>query len=136
MANRRPLVNLNGRTSELPVGDSLTGLRYDLSTFATGQPAASEILFDFAAPVAFTLPVNLAGSVALASAAPNAVANFSLTKNGTQVGTISFAAGALTATFTAASAISVAVGDRLQIIAPSTQDAALSGLAFTFAGTR
>ena len=111
-------------------------IRYDLSTFATGKPAASEVLMDFVAPVAFSLAAALAGSVSQAGAGPAAAATFSLTKNGTQVATVNFAAGATSATFTAASAVSVAVGDRLKLIAFPTQDSALSDLTFTFVGTR
>jgi hypothetical protein len=111
-------------------------IRYDLSTFATGKPAASEVLLDFACPIAFTLPIGFAGSVALAGTAPAAAVTFSVTKNGTQIGTINFALGATTATFTAASAVSFVVGDRIKLIAPATQDSALSDLTFTLAGSR
>ena len=136
MAEYRPLIRLAGRNRELPPGDTVGG-RYDLSSGPiTGKPDASEVLMDFAAPVAFTLPANLSGSVALASTAPAASATLTLTKNGTSVASITFAAGATVATFTAASAVSFAVSDRLQLVAPATQDGALAGLTFTFAGAR
>ena len=117
-------------------------IRYDLPFECGGKPAAGEVFGPFVSPAAFTVPAGLPGSVAtsLVAAAASAVWTLSRIPAGsttaTPVGTVTFAAAARVGTFTAASAITVAVGDILTLTAPATQDATLADIGFTFAGTR
>ena len=60
---------------------------------------------------------------------------FRSAKNGSSIGTASFAAGSATATFTLASATSLAEGDRLELIAPTPQDATLADLTILLKGS-
>ena len=89
--------------------------------------------FIFAAPATF--PAGLAGSFGTAGTAATAAASFAIAKNGTAVGTMDFAAGATSATFTMATATSFAGGDVLTIIAPAAPDATLANLAWSLTGT-
>jgi len=85
---------------------------------------------------AFTLPENLAGSRGHAGTAPTAQADLDLRRNGASIGSVTFAAGVQTASFSLAGGAAFAPGDRLELIAPATQDATLAGLALTFLGNR
>ena len=56
---------------------------------------------------------------------------FNLAKNGTNFGTVTFAASGTTGTFAAASATSFAAGDVLTVTGPATADATLADIALT-----
>src|SRR5579862_1831450 len=101
-----------------------------------GSPAASQIVerYIFAAPVSF--PAGLGGSYGTAGSAATAAASFAIAKNGAAVGTMAFAAGAASATFTMATATPFAAGDVLTIVAPATPDATLANLAWTLSGSQ
>jgi hypothetical protein len=109
---------------------------FDLTAFYPGVPAASAIVTRVPVARAVSFPSGLPGSVAKASVAATSTTNFDVQKNGTSVGTITFAAGATSATFTAASTITLAAGDVISIIAPSTADATLANVGIVLAGTR
>lgn len=100
----------------------------------SGAPTAGAPVFRyvFAGPVNF--PAGLSGSAGSAGTAATASATFKIEKNGTQVGTMVFAASATAATFTMASATSFAAGDVLLILAPNPADATLANLAWTLSG--
>jgi hypothetical protein len=101
----------------------------------SGKPGAAQIVqrYIFATPVTF--PAGLAGSYGTAGAAATAAASFVLTKNGSNVGTMAWAAGATNATFTMGTATIFAGGDVLTVTAPGTPDTTLADLAWTLAGT-
>lgn len=112
-------------------------IAYDLGNLGqSGKPDAGVAWLDFVAVRKFTLAAAFAGSQAVALTAANAACSFSVTKNGTQVGTVNFAAGATVATFTASSAVNVGVGDRLRVVTPTTQDSALADVTMTLAALR
>lgn len=100
-----------------------------------GSPAAGQVIerYIFATPVNF--PSGLAGSYGTAGTAATAAAGFTIAKNGLAVGTMAFAAGAASASFTMAAATGFAGGDVLTIVAPASPDATLANLAWTLAGT-
>jgi hypothetical protein len=112
------------------------GAPYDVGVYFPGQPEAGATLLQFVASRAFTLPADLTDSQGYAGAAPTAQADLDLQKNGASIGTISFAAAASTATFTFASEVAFAAGDRLTVLAPGSQDASLADISITFKGTR
>jgi hypothetical protein len=109
---------------------------FDLVAFYPGVPSASAIVTRVPVARAVTFPSGLTGSVAKASVAATSSTAFDIQKNGTSVGTITFAAAGTSATFTAASAITLAAGDVIAIIAPGTADATLANVGFVLAGTR
>ena len=108
---------------------------YDIGGFSQGKPDASSSLFRLVAPRAFSLPQNLTGSIAKAGTAATASTVFAIKKNGTQIGTMTFAASGSTASFSFASAVSVAIGDIIDMVAPATQDATLSDISVTLVAT-
>lgn len=108
---------------------------FDVTTFVNAKPVDGDLVFKMVFARAFDLPSGLTGAKAHAGAAAAAVADFDVLKNGASVGTISFAISATTATFTMASATSFAVGDRIEITAPSPQDSTLADIAITLKGT-
>jgi hypothetical protein len=109
---------------------------FDLMAFYPGVPTASALVTRVPVARAVTFPSGLTGSVGKASVAATASTAFDIQKNGTSVGTMTFAASATSATFTAASAISLAAGDILSIVAPGTADATLASVGIVLAGSR
>ncbi|MGD9613847.1 MAG: phage tail protein [Alphaproteobacteria bacterium] len=79
-------------------------------------------------------PAGLVGSVCTASAAATALTTFNIGKNGSLVGTMSFAASSTSATFAMASAETFVAGDVLTIT-PTSTDATLENLSGYLAGS-
>jgi hypothetical protein len=113
-----------------------TAQPFDLTAFYPGVPTASALLIRVPVARAVAFPAGLTGSVGKASIAATASAAFDVQKNGSSVGTITFAAGSASATFTAASGIALAAGDVLSIISPAIPDATLANIGVVLAGTR
>lgn len=109
---------------------------FDVTTFYPGVPTASAKLLCVPVARAVTFPSNFAGSYAKAGAAATASTAFDVQKNGTSVGTITFAAAASVGTFVTAAVVTLAAGDVLAIIAPSTADTSLADVGIVLAGTR
>lgn len=109
---------------------------YDIGAYVPGVPTASQVVARIPAVRAFTLPASLTDSQGKAIVAATATTDFDIQKNGSSIGTMSFAAAATSATFTFPSAISFAAGDILAVVAPATPDATLAGVSFVFAGMR
>jgi hypothetical protein len=131
---------LQGLAGLTPTGYSLTGdgaiqgPAY-VSGSWPGSPAASQIVERYIFATSVNFSAGLAGSYGTAGTAATAAATFAIAKNGTAIGTMAFAAGATSATFTMSSAATFAAGDVLTIAAPATPDATLANLAWTLAGT-
>lgn len=111
---------------------------FDVHAFYPGVPSASAIVLRVPVARAVGFVADLVGSYGKASAAATGSTAFDITKNGTTIGTATFAAAATTATFTTASgaAQTLAAGDVLAIVAPGTADATLADVGFVLAGTR
>jgi len=110
---------------------------FDVHAFYPGVPAASAKILRTPLARAVAFPDDFAGSYGIASVAATAQTDFAVAKNGSQVGTISFAAGAAVATFiTSGAGVTFAAGDRISITAPATPDATLADPGFVLAGTR
>lgn len=103
----------------------------------SGTPTGSaKVMEKLCSSLTFSLPSSLTGSVGYLATAPSGSAiNFDIQKNGSSIGTMSFADGANTATFTFASTITFASGDRLTIVAPASL-ASAADLSFAFVATR
>lgn len=109
---------------------------YDLAVYVSGAPTDLELVLRLAIARTFTLPVDLTGSQAKAKTAATGAVSFEIQRNSTAIGTINFAGGATTGTFTFTSEIDFAVGDIFEIFAPATADATLADISFTLIGTR
>jgi hypothetical protein len=112
------------------------GSVYDIGLFIPGQPAAAALAFRFVMPRAIALPAGLAGSLAKAGTAATSAVSFTLGKNGTNIGTVDFAAGASAAAFTLPGGTSFAEGDVLEMLAPGPQDATLADVSITLMAAR
>lgn len=120
--------------ADLPSGTTL----WDAHAFYPGAPTSSAIIVRIPTARDVNFAANFSGSYAVASVAATASTVFTVTKNGSSIGTITFAISATTGTFTTSggSAQTLAAGDVLAIVAPSTPDATLANVGFALAGTR
>lgn len=109
---------------------------YDLGGTLSGSPTASMVIMRYPMPRPVTFPSGLTNSQGRAGTAATASTTFNIQKNGTNVGTMVFAASATTATFTMASSTSFATGDVLTVVAPATPDTTLASLGWSLSGTR
>lgn len=116
--------------------DSPSALSYDVGCYIAGKPTASEKVMRFVTPRVFDLPAAFTGSKGDAATAATAQTDFDVKKGASSIGTIRFSAGAVVATFIAASAVAFAVGDVLSVVAPATPDATLADISITFKGSR
>src|SRR5215831_4648 len=107
-----------------------------VSSSYTGPTTANLVVqrFVFAGTVMF--PAGLTGSQGTAGVAATATTSYSIKKNGANVGTMIFAAGATAATFSMASATTFMAGDILTVVAPASPDATLANLAWTLVGSQ
>lgn len=103
-----------------------------LTQYVPGQPTASQRMAYHAIPLAVTVPQGFAGSKAVCVTGPDAAITYSI-KNASddEVGTITFATGETTGTFTGPAALSLAAGDTLSVFAPSVPDASQADIAIT-----
>lgn len=108
---------------------------YDIASAILGKPAGSAVVMRFVAVRAFTIAAGATGSVAKTASVATASTTFSLQKNGAQFGTMVFAAGAASGSFTVASTTSFAAGDILTIVAPTSADATFGDCEFTIVAT-
>ena len=111
---------------------------FDAVMFFPGAPTASAIVAQIVAARPLLFPGNLSGSEGYGKTAATASTVFDVKKNGSSVGSITFAASGTVPTFltTSGAAISLASGDRLEVVAPATPDATLANISFTLAGNR
>jgi hypothetical protein len=110
---------------------------YDVVCSLVGQPGASAtvLLVTFTRTVNFA--ANFSASKGTVGANPTATATYTVNKNGSSIGTAAIStSGVFTFATTSGAAQSFAAGDRMSVIAPSSQDATLADVAMTFAGTR
>lgn len=100
--------------------------------FVAGKPSASEIVLRTAFVEGVDFSVNLSGSVGTSETAATAATVFTLKKNGTSFGTVTFTGS--TGAFVAASATSFTSGDVLSVHAPTSPDSTLADISITLKG--
>lgn len=128
----KKLVFSDGTNVQFVAG--LQSLEYpvDIFYFEAGTTTNSQLVFLYPITRQTEFPVNLSGSKVIANTAATASTVLSLTKNGTQFATITFAAAGTIATFVAAAATTLSPGDYLTLVAPATADTTLANIGFTF----
>lgn len=109
---------------------------FDVHAFYPGKPTASALVLRVPLARAVSFPANFSGAYGRASAAATGSTVFDVQKNGASIGSMTFAAGATTATFSTSGAVSFAAGDILSVISPATADATLADVGLVLAGTR
>ena len=119
--------------------DATSGLPVELASFIPGAPLAG-VRVRFAAGRALVLPISLTGSQAIARvAATGAVSvtlNHVVSGTATAVGSVNWAASATVGTFTFSASVTLAAGDILEMLWPTSADTTLADVAITFAATR
>ena len=105
-----------------------------LSIFIGGLMGPNEILFRWIAPQPFTLPIALVGSQISADKPSTAAKVLSIRLNGTQIGTLTWAASGTIPTVSFTSAVTLAPGDILSIVAPATADVTLGDITIVLRG--
>jgi hypothetical protein len=108
---------------------------YDIGIPIVGTPDAGEVI-GFTFTQAVTFPANFVGSYATSASAAAASTVFDLKKNGSSIGTVTFAMAATTGTFSTTGSVSFAPGDLFELVCPAVQDVTWANGDFTFAGTR
>lgn len=111
---------------------------YDISGSCLGKPAASAVIALCVLPRAISWAADMVGCKAKSLVAATGITTFAIQKNGSQVGTMTFAAGATSGSFATTfngEVVQFAVNDVLSVVAPSTADATLENIMFTLAGT-
>lgn len=103
---------------------------YDQAGTAWGKPAAAARVFMIPVVRPFDLPVDCAGSRARAAIASAADKFFTIKRNGTTIGTLTFTAGVLVGAFAMTTTQNFVVGDYLEFFAPDVQDATLEDIAW------
>lgn len=109
---------------------------YDIHSTFNGRPDSGMTLARVVFPRSTTFLSGLPSSYAKSEIAATASATFALTKNGSSIGSINWAIGATTATFTFSSQQVFSAGDMLELTAPAVVDVTLADLAFTLVGWR
>lgn len=114
----------------------LYGFGRPVAFFFTTTPSASEVLALYVAADAFTIPANMVGSQVKVGTNPTATFAIDVQQNGSSIGTISIATdGTPTLTTTSGTAKSIAAGDVLKFVAPSSADSTIADVAITVKGT-
>ncbi len=107
-----------------------------ISVSITGLMQNGEILLQYLPPVALQIPAGASGSFAKAASAATAATTVKIMQNGTQIGTIAWAASATVGVITISNNVNLAAGDSLQLIAPATADTTLANIGVTLSATR
>lgn len=108
---------------------------YDITNFTNGKPLVNEILIRVIAVRAFNLAANCAGSYAYCTTPATALFQLALLKNGGQFGTVTFAIGSTTGTFSSPAA-TFNISDQFAVrCLTGAQDSTLSDIAMSFLGT-
>jgi hypothetical protein len=122
--------NYGAQTWGTPVMNLVNG-QVTFAAWVSGNPAPSQKLISFEAINAVVLSNAASSVVASCGTAPTATAVFSLTKNGTQFGTVTFSAGVTSGVYSASSSTTFNDGDIFEVLAPASQDATLASVRIT-----
>lgn len=104
--------------------------RLRMAIFVEGQPLPGETLFLYGVVDNMKLPAGLAGSKFYNLTTATADTTYTLNKNGSPIGTITFNGSAISVSF--AADVTFVFGDLITFIAPATPDTTQAGISFTF----
>jgi hypothetical protein len=110
---------------------------YDITVWQQGKPDVDQVMLKVRLPRAVVFSANFAGSTTAPADVPaTADTVFTIKKNGTTVGTLTYVASSAAGTFASTGSLAFAVDDVLTIVAPNAQDATLEGIAICLKGTK
>jgi len=131
------LAYCDGTTDQLIMRDiGGAGEPNDFHIFLPGLMADAQVCIRMNVTRAFTLPINLTGSIATSGVAATATTTITLYKNGVSIGTLVWSAAGTTAAKTFASAVSFDPGDVFSIEGQATADVTAADIAIDLFGTR
>lgn len=104
---------------------------YWVDRFFPGQPIGNQLMLFHVLAQSVDFTAGLASSQAACVTAPDAETVYSITANGIEVGTVTFAASETVGTFAAPSDFTLMPGGLLAIVAPSSPDASQADITFT-----
>lgn len=122
----------------VPIGTNAevdVGILAEFSITISGiAPTAGEIIEGHVFTRQMTFPAGLALSKATSRVAATASSVFAILKNGSSVGTVTFAIASSVGVFAMASDLSAAAGDQVDIQCPNPADATIRGIKITLRG--
>lgn len=106
--------------------------KHPIAIWVQGMLSNAETLYEAIPALNAQLPAGLTGSVFVCDVAPTASMTITLNKNGSAIGTLTWAAGATTATvsFTTATTFNAGV-DKLSLVGPATADTTAANFIIT-----
>jgi hypothetical protein len=107
---------------------------YPVGWFFINPPYSGEVMLIHVAYRAWTLPASFTGSKGSCGVNPTSSFAMDVRKNGTSVGTITISTSGVVS-FTAASSVTFAAGDVLEVVAPATADPTVAKCGFTLLGS-
>jgi hypothetical protein len=117
-----------------PQGLPAPGNRFIMGSY-DDHPAPGAYVLAFAAPVGMRFPAGLPGAYVKSHSPATADTTFEMRVNGTQIGTATFAAGAMAASFSFPVDVTLSAGDIFEVVAPGFADLTLADLRLTFVVT-
>lgn len=114
-------------------GSSFNGV--DIALFFQGEVGVSTMVCQYLAARAITIPAGASGSLGYAGTAPTADTVFTLSRDGSAAGSVTFAASSHTATVSTTADIALAAGDRLTLTSPAAANS-IADVSITLVGAR
>lgn len=109
---------------------------YEVNVFIAGLPPANKEVYRLPIMQNVTFEDDFAGSYASARVNPTSPATFTIKKNGSDVGTVTFNPSGAHTFQTTGTIVACAPGDVLTIVSPVVQDATLEDVAIGLLGTK
>lgn len=125
----------NAGTGKMEATGAATG-QYDFIPFWESTLNSNKAIWGVRVDRACSYPAGLTGSYATATTAALAECILTIKKNGTSVGTITWAAAGTVATLAMAAQLDLVAGDLLQIWTPLVADAQLAGVTISLKGAQ
>lgn len=109
---------------------------YDIGVSITGLPDDNVEVMKFVAVRTIDFADDFGGSRGHVGVNPTATSIFSVSKNGSAIGTISISTSGVFTFVTTGAGVNLVAGDRIAIQSPTPQDATLANVAIILFGTR
>lgn len=111
-------------------------LPYGIVGYYPGIPEPNTIIISYIAAWDISFASNMLGSKGICKANATSNTDFSILKNGNNVGTIRFVPSSNNALFLQSNSFTINTNDLLEVQSPETPDATLSHITITLSGSR
>lgn len=133
-----PLEQLDQAITDIQtaINTAVQAIAYIVASFIPGTPSDSSLISQHVfADVNATFASGLSGSKAICENAPTAEVILSIRKNGSEVGTITFASAA-TSGVLSSSGFSCTEGDKLSIVSPASVNVNIQDITISLRGSK